>query len=255
MEILKRGSIGEKVKKLQELLNKKGFHLAVDGIFGYETDKAVRAFQSQNLDKNGRQLKVDGKVGHLTWWSLNNTDPINVTPVIDYAQMPDIALGGSEIGRKALQIAINEMKDNAREIGGNNLGKYVAKYLKPANLVPPKSWCASFVSWCFLQAAGGNKEIMPFIYSPGARNIYSQFKRKKWHYKWGDPNGRMPEPGDIVVWYRFTQADWQGHIGLVHHCADGFLYTIEGNRSDKVEGFDYICTRMEKLLGFGHPMA
>ena len=251
MELLKRGSKGENVKELQRLLNKKGFNLVVDGIFGYETYKTVKAFQSQNLDKHGRQLVVDGKVGTLTWWSLVNTDPIVVTPVIDYTQMPDISMGGSDVGRKALQTAINEMKNGASEIGGDNLGEYVAKYLEPANLKPPQSWCASFVSWCFLQAVGGNKEDMPFNYSPGARDIYSQLIRKRWHFKWGDPEGNTPGPGDIVAWYRYTLAEWEGHIGLVHHSADGFLYTIEGNRSSRVEGFDYVMTRMEKLLGFG----
>jgi len=251
LEILKRGSTGEKVKELQRLLNKKGLNLLVDGIFGYATYKAVKAFQSQNLDKHGRQLEVDGKVGPLTWWSLKNTSPIDVTPAIDYTEIPDISLGGGSVGRRALQTAINEMKNGAGETGGENLGEYVAKYLGPAGLSPPQSWCASFVSWCFLQAVGGNKENMPFNYSPGARDIYSQFRRKQWHFKWGDPGGKTPEPGDIVAWYRYTLADWQGHIGLVHHYADGFLYTIEGNRSAKVEGFDYVMVRMEKLLGFG----
>ena len=32
---------------------------------------------------------------------------------------------------------------------------------------------------------------------------------------------------------------------------DGFLYTIEGNKSPKVQGFSYVFSRMDKLLGFG----
>ena len=109
MEILKKGSKGEKVKELQQLLNKKGFHLDVDGDFGKDTLTAVKAFQSQNLDKHGYPLVVDGIVGPITWWSLENVDPIEVRPVVDYTVMPDAAFGGSEIGRKALDIAIGEM--------------------------------------------------------------------------------------------------------------------------------------------------
>jgi hypothetical protein len=30
------------------------------------------------------------------------------------------------------------------------------------------------------------------------------------------------------------------------------LYTIEGNRSPRVQGFSYVFSRMEKLLGYGH---
>jgi hypothetical protein len=45
---------------------------------------------------------------------------------------------------------------------------------------------------------------------------------------------------------------WQGHVGLVHQVKDGMLYTIEGNRSPRVQGFSYVLSRMDKLLGFGH---
>jgi len=45
---------------------------------------------------------------------------------------------------------------------------------------------------------------------------------------------------------------WQGHIGLVHSVKDGMLYTIEGNRSPRVQGFSYVLSRVEQLLGFGH---
>ncbi|MCK5016605.1 MAG: CHAP domain-containing protein [Candidatus Peribacteraceae bacterium] len=251
MIILKKGSKGDKVKELQKLLNKNGFQLKVDGIFAKNTLNAVKAYQSQNLDKHGRPLVVDGKVGDITWWSLNNTKSIKVIPVIDYHKMPDSSLGGSKIGRKVLEIAIAEMNGKSREIGGNNLGRFVAKYLRPASLEPPQYWCASFVSWCFLHAVKGNIAKMPFSYSAGARDIRKQFRKKGWTYSLKDERGILPEPGDIVIWWRGDRNSWKGHIGLVHHYSDGFLYTIEGNRSYKVEGFEYKTIQMERLLGFG----
>ena len=45
------------VKELQQLLNKNGFNLAVDGIIGNDTENAIKSIQS----KNG--LKVDGIAG------------------------------------------------------------------------------------------------------------------------------------------------------------------------------------------------
>ena len=39
---------------------------------------------------------------------------------------------------------------------------------------------------------------------------------------------------------------------MVYQVKDGLLYTIEGNKSPKVQGFSYVFNRMEKLLGFGH---
>ena len=60
-----RGSRGDAVRRLQELLNKKGFDCgAVDGIFGSKTYAAVMAFQNAN------GLSADGIAGPLTWGKL-----------------------------------------------------------------------------------------------------------------------------------------------------------------------------------------
>ena len=60
-----RGSRGDAVRRLQELLNKKGFDCgAADGIFGSKTYAAVVAFQKAN------GLSADGIVGPLTWGKL-----------------------------------------------------------------------------------------------------------------------------------------------------------------------------------------
>ena len=62
MPILKKGAKCEEVKTLQVLLN--GFNkagLAVDGLFGQATDKAVRNYQ------RSRGLDIDGICGSATW--------------------------------------------------------------------------------------------------------------------------------------------------------------------------------------------
>lgn len=61
------GSSGSAVKELQEALNRHGYDLAVDGIFGEKTKAAVRSYQK----KNG--LKLDGIAGEETWGSLMNS--------------------------------------------------------------------------------------------------------------------------------------------------------------------------------------
>ena len=59
------GSRGDAVRKLQELLNAKGYTCgSVDGIFGSKTYAAVLAFQKAN------GLAADGIVGSLTWGKL-----------------------------------------------------------------------------------------------------------------------------------------------------------------------------------------
>lgn len=59
--VLKKGSKGEFVLLMQEMLQKLGFQISTDGAFGPDTEKAVIKFQQQN------NLKVDGIVGAKTW--------------------------------------------------------------------------------------------------------------------------------------------------------------------------------------------
>jgi immune inhibitor A len=63
--VLQRGTKGEEVRRLQELLGRVPvYHLPVDGMFGPRTEAAVKAFQST------RGLTVDGIVGPQTWGAL-----------------------------------------------------------------------------------------------------------------------------------------------------------------------------------------
>lgn len=246
-----KGARGKDVREVQRLLNQLGYPVDIDGEFGPQTYSAIRAFQSENLDQHGQPLVIDGKVGPLTWWSLTHSKP-DVQPLsaIDYAQLPPPELGGSQIARAALASAIGELKAGACEIGGNNRGPWVKKYLEAVGLPEGDSWCASFVSWCYLQAYDGDRSALPFPYSPGARALLREFKDKGWAHS---PNsGYQPRPGDIVVWWREKLEGWLGHVGLVHQLKDGMLYTIEGNKSARVQGFSYVFSRMDKLLGFGH---
>lgn len=249
MSVLHKGDRGALVSQLQQSLAQRGYPVQADGVFGTQTWQAVRAFQSQNLDQHGQPLVVDGTVGPLTWWSLQNPKPSIATPsAVDYATLP--AGGGSALGRAALAAAIGELKAGACEQGGNDCGPFVRKYLAPAGVAEGNSWCAAFVSWCYLQASGGSAAAMPFAYTPGARALLAEFKAKGW----SNPPGSdyAPQPGDVVVWWRVSLAGWLGHAGLVHSVQDGMLYTIEGNRSPRVQGFSYVLSRMTKLLGFGH---
>ena len=62
--VLRRGSKGDDVARLQSLLRDLGFAVAIDGDFGPGTEVAVLRFQSE------RQLAADGIVGPATWSAL-----------------------------------------------------------------------------------------------------------------------------------------------------------------------------------------
>jgi putative chitinase len=68
--LLKLGSKGEDVKKLQQRLN-----LTADGDFGKLTESAVKGFQSAN------SLTVDGVVGDKTWAKLFPAPTVQPIPI------------------------------------------------------------------------------------------------------------------------------------------------------------------------------
>lgn len=245
-DVLRVGDDGPDVKALQRLLVERGFALDADGDFGPLTEAAVRAFQAQHLDARGQPLKVDGVVGPMTWWSLTHPAPPPAPAAgVDFTRMPAATAGASAKGLAALETAIGELRADAREIGGNNRGPFVVKYLN--GLAPEgSSWCAAFVSWCFDQPRG----TVPFPYTVGARDLLAEGRARGWAV----PPGAAypPKPGDVAVWWRVRADGWQGHAGLVHHAADGLLHTIEGNKAASVAGFTYVLSRMEQLLGYVH---
>lgn len=73
--IVQYGAQGTNAKILQQMLNRNGYNLTVDGIFGDNTLAAVNDYQK----KNG--LKVDGIVGEDTWQALAGpTQTTSTTP-------------------------------------------------------------------------------------------------------------------------------------------------------------------------------
>ena len=62
--VVKSGSNGHPIKTLQYLLRARGHSIAVDGVFGPNTEAAVKAFQVSH------GLATDGIVGPMTWAAL-----------------------------------------------------------------------------------------------------------------------------------------------------------------------------------------
>jgi len=62
--VVKSGSNGHPIKTLQYLLRARGESVAVDGVFGPNTEAAVKAFQASH------GVATDGIVGPVTWAAL-----------------------------------------------------------------------------------------------------------------------------------------------------------------------------------------
>lgn len=249
---LRRGSTGQAVAELGAALRALGWAAPETTVFDRALERAVRAFQSQNLDPRGEPLVVDGIVGPLTRFALNASLAAREGgPPAPASDAGSGAGGLAGFGEAALAVAREEAARRAGEAGGDNRGPDIRAYLD-GRAAEGADWCAGFVSWCHRVAAGRLGEPMPFRYSLGARDIRNQFKARGWEV--APTAGSPPRPGDVVVWWRGAPSGWQGHIGIVEACADGVLTTIEGNRGpypSRVARFRHVLGRMDRLLGFG----
>ena len=67
--VLKKGSDNPAVRDLQEALKALGFDpVPLDGVFGAQTESAVKAFQ------RAHEITVDGVVGRVTWINIDEAD-------------------------------------------------------------------------------------------------------------------------------------------------------------------------------------
>lgn len=85
MPLLRKGTTGAAVQRLQGLLTRAGHPLPQSGQFLIQTDAAVRAFQ------RSRGLKADGVVGPATWTAL-------------LEDLPAIEAGDQPPGKRALAV-------------------------------------------------------------------------------------------------------------------------------------------------------
>ena len=124
---LKKGASGDTVKRIQEALNNNGYNLTVDGIWGDNTDKAIRDYQS----KNG--LGVDGIYGvntHNSLFGIAGTNtPTKPTEPDSYS---DIDLSKYDSGyQKSDSVLYAENKKTEAKNAVNNYGDF--NYSKDAS--------------------------------------------------------------------------------------------------------------------------
>ena len=81
----------------------------------------------------------------------------------------------------------------------------------------PEAWCAAFVSWCARHAGIGKDEIPNYI---GCSDGWSKIGNKV--------SNSNVKPGDLLF------KSNNHHTGIVKGKDDKYIYTIEGNHSDKV---------------------
>ena len=137
--VLKKGDQGEAtVRQIQRRLNGRGCGpIDPNGVFGIETERAVKLFQARFPDVDGQPLVVNGKVQWITWAALFGEESVPATetpptPLLEKA---------ITIGRRS---PIGVMEQPA----GSNRGPQVDGTFRRVGLSPAGkfAWCAAFFS-------------------------------------------------------------------------------------------------------------
>ncbi len=212
------------VRAMQRQLNALGCGpIEEDGKFGSRTATAVKLFQSRFTDADGLPLKVDGKVGSLTWRALFGRPAV---PPAESANDPLL--------RAALRVAAGEI-GVMENPPGSNRGTKVDEYLRAVGIDPTKgsfAWCAAFVYWSFARACAGLERENPVVRTAGVLDHWAKAARKginRIPQSAALDNPALVRPGHIFV---LGVGGGAGHTGLVERVADGKLVTIEGNTND-----------------------
>jgi len=171
-----------------------------------------------------------------------------------------LAIASAEVGyleksKAAYQANPDILYDKTAGAGSDNYTKYGKEMhdVYPATMDFPAAWCDCFVDWCFYTAYGVTtaQSMIGGNFDDYTVNSSNMYKNKGAWYS-------SPEVGDQIF---FTNGTRICHTGLVEKVADGRVYTIEGNTSDK----DILVTNggcvarksypldYAKIAGYGRP--
>lgn len=123
----------------------------------------------------------------------------------------------ASLAETALAVAVSYI--GVTEVGGNNRGPQVDQFLASVGLSPGYAWCASFVFFCFKQAAQQLSLVNPCPRTAGAIKLWTLT----------EPICRTTTPTSGCI-YVLNHGKGQGHAGIIETVADdGTISEISGN--------------------------
>lgn len=213
------------VRALQQRLNEVGCGpIGTDGGFGDETESAVRLFQARFSDSDNQPLRMDGRVGSLTWGRLFGADTV-----------PKVIQPATGLARAVLDFARTQIGVLEQPLGSNR-GPEVDQYVRATGLEPSGhfAWCVCFIFFCFERAAHNLGRANPMIKTAGVLDLWNRAGNQ--HVPRVTTNEAMNnpalvQPGQIFV-IDTPPLGGAGHAGIVDQVLSGKLVTIEGNTNE-----------------------
>jgi hypothetical protein len=227
-EVIRKGDIGPKVRRVQEWLKINGFGTGIDGDFGPATKNCVTRFQ------HSKALPETGEVDRQTWDLL-------VDPLVK-ALAPVGFTSDTNLSEAIRRVAEQHLRQHPIEVGGDNRGPWVRVYLD-GNEGQSWRWCAGFVTFVMKQACMELGRTVPIAGSYSCDSLAYQAK----HADLFVPGAQL-ESGSVpwsdlgsaqIFLVRRTPTDWT-HTGFSFDGADAVFSTIEGNTNEdgSANGFE-----------------
>lgn len=200
-----------------------------------------------NVDMNylfdASMLTIDNQSKIEKESEKNNTMAITADRVIK------TAMAEKGYQQKKSNSSLDSKSANA---GSNNYTKYArdfdTKYPRWYNgKKNGYAWCDMFVDWCFLTTFGYQKAL-ELLCQP-QRSAGAGCKYSYQYYKQKGRAGRVPKIGAQIFFGNSEQN--LNHTGLVYDIDNTYVYTIEGNTSNKVDCCKY--KRGASNLWYGYP--
>ncbi len=109
------------------------------------------------------------------------------------------------------------------------------------------AWCAAFVSWCLdvagaKESAGGSfASCTLWVERLQSLGLYST-----------RASGYRPKQGDLIFFRSAGVNRASNHVGIVRYVKDNYVFTVEGNSSNKVTLREYKLSDTY-IVGYGRP--
>ena len=206
---VRRNSKGNGARWTQSMLQRIGYHIAVDGDFGKESEKALKSFQFY------WGLESDGVCGPDTRTALKIC-----VDAIENSKLQTIRVFTKEIGRT--------------EANGED-DKYILWYnnATKAGFATTVAWCAISVSWVLRRGGIDEKRYPNFASCTASLKVFEKAGLVK------DPKKYTPKIGDLIYFNWDSDKTNSEHVGIVFACNGKIVETIEGNTGDAVKHKTY----------------
>ena len=196
-------------------------------------DQQNHKFVWSSSDLEVLRVREDGKIiavtsGNATISIYQEADPKNRT-YYEFTVLENPENNIDYIGN-LLSMALSQ---NGYREGSNNDNKFGIWYNN--NHQP---WCAMFVSWCWYQTGLSNELLLKYQGCSTGQDWCIQ--KGIFHYK----ESYRPKPGDIIF--------FEGHTGICAYVEGDYMYTIEGNASNRVGVWRWALDNA-RIIGYATP--